>query len=408
MIEKKGKREVETISVIVPIYNVEKYLANCLDSLLAQTHTELEVILVNDGSKDHSLEICHAYAEKDKRIVVIDKVNEGVSIARNIGLEAATGDYVAFIDPDDWVEPETYASMLSQLKKWESPICLCNFYKDTRKRSQPKCFTFTSEVLEGEEVREQLINNMIGMPDLLPKYVYVMGSVWRGLYSRSFLNHHNLRFVPKLTIMEDLVFMVQTLLKCDKVAIDQGIWYHYVQHATSTLHTYNGQLWEDQLVVYELLEQSLKEAKLEGDMRNRLDLRYIGMVLTAIKNETYIKKNGDFKDTVAHIKEIFTDETLKNVLERVKPIQVEKVAEKNVTRVGERLVSTSKVKRTKKVRKNDKLVKEKLRQSEKVTKEKLKISKKMTQGKTKKSQKIIQRKTQSTSLYKESKDGYNE
>ena len=376
MIEKKGKREVETISVIVPIYNVEKYLANCLDSLLAQRHTELEVILVNDGSKDHSLEICHAYAEKDKRIVVIDKVNEGVSIARNTGLEVATGDYVAFIDPDDWVEPETYASMLSQLKKWESPICLCNFYKDTRKRSQPKCFNFTSEVLEGEEVREQLINNMIGMPDLLPKYVYVMGSVWRGLYSRSFLNYHNLRFVPKLTIMEDLVFMVQTLLKCDKVAIDQGIWYHYVQRATSTLHTYNGQLWEDQLLVYELLEQSLKEAKLEGDMRNRLDLRYIGMVLTAIKNEAYIKKNGDFKDTMAHIKEIFTDETLKNVLERVKPIQVEKAAEKNVTHVGERAVSTSKVKRTKKVRKSDKLVKEKLRQSEKTTKEELKINKK--------------------------------
>jgi len=408
MIEKKGKSEVETISVIVPIYNVGKYLANCLDSLLAQTHTELEVILVNDGSKDHSLEICKAYAEKDKRIVVIDKVNEGVSIARNTGLEAATGEYVAFIDPDDWVEPEAYASMLSQLKKWKSPICLCNFYKDTKRKSQPKCFEFTSEVLEGNEVREQLINNMIGMPDLLPKYVYVMGSVWRGLYNRSFLNNNNLRFVPGLTIMEDLVFMIQTLLKCDKVAIDQGIWYHYVQHATSALHTYNGQLWEDQLVVYELLEQSLKEAKLEGEMRNRLDLRYISMVLTAIKNETYIKKSGDFKDTIAHIKEIFADETLKNVLERVKPIQVDKVSEKTGFRSGERLSSTGKVKRIKKIKQNDKLARGKFRQSDQIIKEKLKESKKIAQGKAKKSQKIAQRQTQMTSLYKESKDGYNE
>lgn len=404
MIEEKGKREVETISVIVPIYNVEKYLANCLESLLAQTHTELEVILVNDGSKDQSLEICKTYAEKDKRIVVIDKVNEGVSIARNTGLEAATGEYVAFIDPDDWVEPEAYASMLSQIKKWESPVCLCNFYKDTKRRSQPKCFEFTSEVLEGEEVREQLINNMIGMPDLLPKYVYVMGSVWRGLYSRSFLNNNALRFVPKLTIMEDLVFMVQTLLKCDRVAIDQGIWYHYVQHAASTLHTYNGQLWEDQLVVYELLEQSLKEAHLEGDMRNRLDMRYIGMVLTAIKNETYTKKDGDFKDTLAHIKEIFTDETLKNVLERIKPIQVDKVAEKNGSRSEERLLSKGKVKATKKVRKNDKLTDEKLRQNEGLTKDKLKKSKKLTTERSKKGS----RKTLSTSLYNKSKDRYNE
>lgn len=384
MIEKKGKKEVETISIIVPIYNVEKYLANCLDSLLAQTHRELEVILVNDGSKDKSLEICKAYAEKDTRIVVIDKVNEGVSIARNTGIEAATGHYIAFIDPDDWVEPETYASMLSQLKKWESPICLCNFYKDTKRRSQPKCFEFKEEVLEGEAIREKLINNMIGMPDLLPKYVYVMGSVWRGLYNRSFLNSNDLRFVPKLTIMEDLVFMVQTLLKCNKVAIDQGIWYHYVQHATSTLHSYNGQLWEDQLVVYELLEQSLKAANLEGDMRNRLDLRYIGMVLTAIKNETYIKKEGDLKETIAHIKEIFTDETLKSVLERIKPIQVEKVVEKSGVRVEERVIGTGKTKATRKTKQGDKLVKEKLRQGEKLTKEKLKKSKKLTKEKTKK------------------------
>lgn len=378
MIEKKGKREVETISVIVPIYNVEKYLANCLDSLLNQTHRELEVILVNDGSKDNSLGICKAYAERDTRIVVIDKVNEGVSIARNTGLEAATGEYVAFIDPDDWVEPEAYASMLSKLKKWESPICLCNFYKDTKRRSQPKCFEFKEEVLQGEEIREQLINNMIGMPDLLPKYVYVMGSVWRGLYSKSFLNSNELRFVPKLTIMEDLVFMVQTLLKCNKVAIDQGIWYHYVQHASSTLHSYNGQLWEDQLVVYELLEQSLKEANLEGDMRNRLDLRYIGMVLTAIKNETYIKKDSDFKETIAHIKEIFADETLKSVLERIKPIQVEKVAEKSGTRVEERLIGRGKTKTTKKTKKSDEFGKDKLRQGEKLTKDKLKKSKKLT------------------------------
>lgn len=395
---------METISVIVPIYNVEKYLANCLESILAQTHSELEIILVNDGSKDQSLDICNIYAQKDKRIVVIDKVNEGVSIARNTGLEVATGEYIAFIDPDDWIEPEAYASMLSQIKKWESPVCLCNFYKDTKRKSQPKCFEFTSQMLEGEKVRELLINNMIGMPDLLPKYVYVMGSVWRGLYSRNFLNQHQLRFIPRLTIMEDLVFMIQLLLKCDKVAIDQGVWYHYVQHATSALHTYNGQLWEDQLLVYQLLERSLKEAHLEEDMRNRLDLRYIGMVITAIKNETYIKKSGDFKDTISHIREIFTDETLKNVLERIKPIQVEKITEKNSGYENERLVRKTKVKAAKKIRKNNKRAKQKLKESEEFTKNQQRKNRKLIKQRSMKASK----KTVSTSLYKESKDRYNE
>lgn len=319
---------METISIIVPIYNVEKYLTRCIESLIAQTYTQLEIILVNDGSKDNSLKICQEYAARDNRIIVIDKENEGVAIARNTGIDRAKGEYVAFIDPDDWVEPEMYGSLLNHIKKWQTPICLCNFYKDTKRRSQPKLFEFEDEILKGEEIQEQLINNMIGMPDLLPKYVYVMGSVWRGLYSRTFLNENDLRFVPKLTIMEDLVFMVQVLLKCHKVAIDQGVWYHYVQHASSTLHSYNGQLWEDQLVVYELLEESMAKAKLEEKMRNRLDIRYIGMVLTAIKNETYNRKEGDFKDTISNIKGIFNDQTLKDVLERVKPIQVEKVVEK--------------------------------------------------------------------------------
>lgn len=316
--------------MILPIYNMEKYLENCIQSLLNQTYDNLEIVLVNDGSKDSSLDICMSYAAKDQRIVVVDKPNEGVAIARNTGMQKATGEYITFVDPDDWVEPNMYESLLTQLKKWEAPVCLCNFYKDTKRRSQAKRFDFKDEVLEGNEIVEKLINDMIGMSDLLPKYTMIMGSVWRGLYKRSFIEENKLEFIPKLTIMEDLVFMVQVLLKCQKVAIDQGVWYHYVQHSQSALHSYNHQLWDDQLVVYENLEKSLREANLEEEMRNRLDIRYIGMVLTAIKNETYIKKkNGDFKDTITHIKEIFMDDTLRTVLERVKPIQVEKNIDKS-------------------------------------------------------------------------------
>lgn len=314
---------MEKVSVIIPVYNVEKYLSKCLDSVLSQTYPHIEVILINDGSKDNSLNICQAYAEKDERIRVIDKENEGVSIARNTGIEAATGEFIAFIDPDDWVEPEAYESMIAQLKKWDADICLCNFYRDTKRRSQPKRFDFEEEILVDDEIIELLVNDMIGMGDLLPKYSYIMGSVWRGVYKRSFLETYNLRFTPKVTIMEDLVFMVQTLLKCHRVAIDHGVRYHYVQHASSTIHSYNEKMWEDLLVVYRLLEESIREADLEEKMRNRLDYRYIGMIFAAIKNETFIKKDSDFKDTVVRMMDIFTDHNLKTVLERVKPIQVE-------------------------------------------------------------------------------------
>ena len=379
---------MEKISVILPIYNMEAHLETCIQSLLKQTHQNLEIILVNDGSKDNSLAFCQEYATKDSRIVVIDKPNEGVAIARNTGMKAATGEYIAFVDPDDWVEPNIYESLLEQLKKWEAPVCLCNFYKDTKRRSQAKRFDFKDEVLEGNEIIEKLVNDMIGMSDLLPKYTMIMGSVWRGLYKRAFIEENKLEFIPKLTIMEDLVFMVQVLLKCQKVAIDKGLWYHYVQHSQSALHSYNHQLWEDQLVVYENLEKSLREANLEEEMRNRLDIRYIGMVLTAIKNETYMKKkNGDFKDTITHIKEIFMDDTLRDVLERVKPIQVEKSnekieKEKNVSKKRTR-TKGHKTKKTK-------------------TKVKVKsVVKKNTETLSSKANHDV------TSLYKESKDRYN-
>ena len=315
---------MDKVSVIVPIYNAEKHLDKCLRSLLQQEHTNMEVILVNDGSKDDSLSICRRYASEDARIQVIDKQNEGVAIARNTGIEAATGDYIAFIDPDDWIETAMYRRLLESAKRYDAPICLCNFYRDTKRRSQPKRFDFEEEILVGDEIIEKLVNGMIGMSDLLPKYDYVMGSVWRGIYKRAFIEQHDLRFVPKLTIMEDLVFIVQALLKCDKVAIDHGIWYHYVQHASSTLHSYNEKMWSDQLVVYELLEESIREANLEEQMRNRLDYRYLGMIFSAIKNETFVRSEGDFKETLVRMMDIFKDDTLKTVLERVKPIQVER------------------------------------------------------------------------------------
>lgn len=96
------------ISIIVPIYNVENYLGRCLDSILAQEYEDFEIIAINDGSTDNSLTILQEYAEKDNRISIIDKINNGVSSARNVGLSQARGEYIGFVDPDDWIEPQMY------------------------------------------------------------------------------------------------------------------------------------------------------------------------------------------------------------------------------------------------------------------------------------------------------------
>lgn len=317
---------MKLVSIVVPIYNAQDYLSRCLDSLLAQTLEDIEIILINDGSTDDSLAICKAYEEKDSRIMVIDQVNAGVSAARNAGLNRASGEYIGFVDPDDWVEPEMYEIMYNKAHALGYPIVLCNYYKDDKNSSIPKRFKVKQETLDQEEIIEVLIGNMIGIDDLRPHTHYVMGCVWRCLYNRAFLEAHQLRFEVGVGIMEDLVFNVQALLKADHICIVPEILYHYVKNPNSVLHTYNKNMWPDQMKVHNLLEQAIEEAGLEEMMRNRLDMRYVGMAFSAIYNEVNGKSKEGVKYKVSKVKEICTDEKLKLSLERIRPIRGKKDA----------------------------------------------------------------------------------
>ena len=117
------------ISVIVPVYNVEQYVGECIESILNQSFYDIELILINDGSKDNSGFICDEYAKKDNRIKVIHKKNEGVSIARNIGIKNASGKYIAFVDSDDLVDKEIYTTMLQAIEESGSDLVMCRYEK---------------------------------------------------------------------------------------------------------------------------------------------------------------------------------------------------------------------------------------------------------------------------------------
>ncbi len=304
------------ISIIVPVYNVEKYLKRCLDSLINQTYKNIEIILVNDGSKDNSLKILKEYQKKDDRIIIIDKINEGVSVARNTGIKAASGKYIGFVDPDDWIENNMYENMLNTIEKYDCNIAFCNYSKDSKIKITKKTLKIKKNVLGKLDIINDLICNMVGVNDF-PKYHYVMGCVWRCLYKKSFIDQYNLRFIPKITIMEDLLFTIEALIYCDKVCIDRGFYYHYMKNKSSSLHKYNKKMWMDQVKVHNILENLIKEADLDEIMQNRLDSRYIAMAACAVNNE--MKKNdAKLKYKINNIKYIFKDEKLKEVLRRSK------------------------------------------------------------------------------------------
>lgn len=168
------------ISVIVPVYNAEKYLHRCVGSILAQTYTNLEIILVDDGSPDRCGEICDEYAAKDDRIRVIHQENGGLSAARNAGLDICTGEYIAFVDSDDYIRPEMYETMLYALQKYQVDLCVCQWKYE---------YTNGRQVGDLSKVNSNLFGTMTSLE--LAKYLFrgayengVVVAAWNKLYNR--------------------------------------------------------------------------------------------------------------------------------------------------------------------------------------------------------------------------------
>lgn len=186
------------ISIIIPVYNVEQYLARCIDSILAQTFTDFELLLIDDGSKDNSGKICDEYAEKDDRIRVFHKKNDGVSSARNLGLDEASGDWVTFCDADDWVEEDFL--LLFKDMMLEGDLLSQGFH------------SFYEGNTDSYNVFEPtgLYSKSTFIPFLLTTFqTGLLGYVWCKAYKLEIINAHNIRFDNQIHLMEDLVFTLE-------------------------------------------------------------------------------------------------------------------------------------------------------------------------------------------------------
>ncbi|MFK9089944.1 glycosyltransferase [Bacillus salipaludis] len=234
---------MSTISIIVPIYNVEKYLNNCIDSILAQTYTNFELILVNDGSTDRSRVICDDYVQKDKRIRVVHKKNGGVSSARNAGIDVASGEYVAFVDPDDTVELNMYEVLLQTGLKHNVDIVVCpintiNLHSGKRSISsilgKPDC------IIDRQSIEEFLI------PSIIVDETYSIISVFNKLYKKSLFMNNKIRFDENKHFGEDARLNF-TLIKVisNLVYVEQPLYNYYIHQRESL-----GQKFRDDLYVY--------------------------------------------------------------------------------------------------------------------------------------------------------------
>lgn len=214
------------VSIIVPVYNVANYLAKCIDSILAQDEQKWELILVDDGSSDGSGQICDNYAAADHRITVVHKQNEGVSIARNLGISMAQADKICFIDSDDWVEPHYLSDMLT-LANDEHTVVYGNFvhdYPDGRASTVGCNYGSGGSCnLRGSKAGDFLTHNRIAE----------IGYPFAKIFHRKILVLENIQFNPSISLHEDHIFVLQYLLSAQRIALSPVPNYHYVHQATN-------------------------------------------------------------------------------------------------------------------------------------------------------------------------------
>lgn len=238
----------ELLSVIVAVYNIEDYLERCVRSLMNQTWKNLQIILVDDGSTDGSGALCDTLAGEDPRILVVHKENGGLSDARNAGIERAEGRYLAFVDGDDWVDEDMYEHMLSALKEFDAPLCVCR-YKQIQRNRIEDASTGAVWVFEGTEALECFL--------LEEDEVAIQNAAWNKLYTRELMGE--LRF-PVGKYYEDIVYTTKLLARAGRTVYLDQAWYNYVLEREGSImgEGIGERIFTDQIPAYEEKEAFLK------------------------------------------------------------------------------------------------------------------------------------------------------
>lgn len=265
------------VSIIVPVYNVEKYLDRCMSSLLGQTLRDLEIILVDDGSPDKCPQFCEKYKDEYSNIKVVHKKNAGLGFARNSGLEVCEGEYVAFIDSDDFADVHMFHELYTFAVENNLDACFCgyNIYKNVNDIKTKKEFLDYTLFRGNREVRNVLLDMVGSTPDYNSD-VRILSSMWKGIYKLDVIRKNNLQFVSERQyIAEDIIFHLDFLPCCQNVGFVPGAYYNYCDNGTSLTRSYKVDRFEKELSQYKEMERRLITHKFtETEYRHRLD-RYL-------------------------------------------------------------------------------------------------------------------------------------
>ncbi len=276
------------ISVIVAVYNIEEYVERCIESIIKQTYSELQIILVDDGSTDGSGGICDEYGQKDSRITVIHKVNGGLSDARNAGLKIASGEYIGYVDGDDWIESDMYETMIDELLIRDAELACCRYKNVYRDRT------------EDDSSEDVLVLSPLEMLDIYinehPKY-RIYNSVWSKLYKASLVK--DLTF-PKGHNSEDIMYTTTAMCRMKKgVYIDRALYNYVIDREGSIMNDKSGKrMLEDEIPFWRRHIEIIREYGYD-DMAGQAAYRFYRRLLYYYTLLVPVKKNRNYARMLA-------------------------------------------------------------------------------------------------------------
>lgn len=271
-----------TISIIIPVYNMEAFLAECLDSVLAQTYPHLEILCVNDGSKDRSQEILEEYARRDPRIKPIVKENGGLSSARNRGLEAATGEYVMYLDSDDWLDPDICRVAVEEMEQSKVDLVMWSYVREYQTYSRPTDVLGTERLFFDEAGARQLHRRLFGLTgqELAdPSKSDVIVTAWGKLFRRELID--SIEFVDTKKIgTEDCLYNIHAFSRIRSAVYLPLYGCHYRKYNAASLTTvYNTRLYPGWQNMYAMMAELIEEQGLPEEYREALsNRRAIGLI----------------------------------------------------------------------------------------------------------------------------------
>ena len=302
------------VSIIVPVYKAEKYFKRCIDSILNQTFSDYELILVDDGSPDNCPEICDKFAESDKRVKVIHKNNGGVSSARNAAIDIAKGEYLMFVDSDDYVENQILQYLYDKIVKADADFFLSGL------------------VMEFTDINDNVVKSIkYGMPDKEYSVKELLESIridfeiicisgpWCKIYKKSIIDKCNIRFNTSLNLGEDTYFNLMYLDNCEKIITGSGIHYHYSRSNNESLFSrYNKYDYESIEFVYDKMRELYIKKKCSERSISQFEYNYIFSLIGSIKRDFINKDKNDYQYRICQIKKIISNKHIQKSLKHIK------------------------------------------------------------------------------------------